>query len=118
MLVGRGGIRHAERDRLHPIAVALVVLGDPILAGQGPGEHKADAPLLEDVGDVVAGAGLQPSVGGLSEAKRVRVVVGRLGGVPHEQLEMVDAVDRHHVVGLGCGAGLGFGGHAAMIRRI
>ena len=66
------------------------------------GEHQPDPALLEHVRDAVAAAGLEARIGGLGEAERAREEVGRLGGVAHVELEVVDAVNGHPV-----GAGLG-----------
>ena len=97
VLVGGRGIRDAQRDLVHAVAVSLVVLGDLVVTGQRPGEDETDPALLEHVRDAVAAARLEPAVSGLGEAERVRVVVGGLGGVPDEQLQVVDAVDWHRV---------------------
>ena len=91
---------------MDPVAVALVVLGDLVVAGQRAGQDEADPALLEHVRDAVATAGLEAAVGGLGEAEGARVVVGGLGGVADEQLEVVDAMDRHRVTVSGAeGAG-------------
>jgi hypothetical protein len=49
--------------------------GDRRVGVQRAGEDETDAALLQDVGDPVARAGLQPAVGDAPEAERVRVVV-------------------------------------------
>ena len=72
-------------------------LADLVVAGERPGHHQAHAALLEHVRDAVARAGLQPAVGRLGEAEGVSEEVGRLGGVAHVELEMVDAVNRHPI---------------------
>ena len=52
---------------------------------------------LQHVGGAVAKPGLEPRVGDRPEPEGVRVEVGRLGGVPHVELDVVDAVQRHEV---------------------
>ena len=82
VLVGGCRVGHAQRDRVDAVAVALVVLGDLVLAGERAGQHEPDPALLEHVRDAIAAAGLEPAVRGLGEPERVRVVVGRLGALP------------------------------------
>ena len=100
--------------------MALVVLGDLVVAGQRAGQHEPDPALLEHVRDAVADAGLEPLVGGLNEAVGVGVVVGRLGGVADVELEVVDAVNWHHVGVGGLLGGESFGGrsHACNDPRV
>ena len=71
---------------------------DVVAALERAGEHEPDPALLEHVRDAVAPAGLEARVGGLREPERVHEVERRLRGVPHVQLHVVDAVDRHAVV--------------------
>ena len=75
-----------------------VVRGDVVAPHERAREDEPDAALLEHVRDAVAAAGLEPRVGGLGEAEGVDEVEGRLRGVPHVHLHVVDAVDRHPVV--------------------
>ena len=80
------------------------------------GQHEPDAPLLEHVRRAVAHPGLQPRVGDLAEAERVDVVVRRLEGVAHVELDVVDAVQRHEVLGAGgLGGRDGLGAHAEVL---
>ena len=106
VLVGGGRVGHAERDAVDAVTVALVVLGDLVIAGQGAGQHEPDPALLEHTRDAVPAAGLQAAVGGLGEAEGVAVVVRGLSGVADIQLEVIDAVHRHHVGGGGAGVGI------------
>ena len=46
VLVGGRRIRDAERDRPDAVAVALVMFGDLVVAGQRAGQHQPDAALL------------------------------------------------------------------------
>ena len=98
LAVGVVDARHAQGDDLDAVAVLVLVGGDRRAGVQRAGEDQADAALLEHVGDLVARAGLQAAVGDALEAEGVRVVVGRLERVPHVQLDVVDAVERHEVV--------------------
>ncbi len=122
VLVGGRGVRNAQRDLVHAVAVAGVVIGDLVAAVVGAGEHEPDAALLEHVRAPVAPAGLEAGVGGLGEAERVREVVGGLRRVPDVELDMVDPVDRHAVV-LGYGVGdcarrKLLGGHEAPLSTV
>jgi hypothetical protein len=61
----------------------------------------------------VAQAGLEPGVGDLAEAEGVDVEEGGLEGVPHVELDVVDAVQGHEVVGsLGARGDDGLRAHA------
>ena len=91
--VGMGGVGHGEGDVAHAVAVARVVVADLPARPERPGEHQADAPLLEHVRRPVAHAGLQAGVGDLREPERVDVEVGGLRCVPRPQLDVVDAVE-------------------------
>ena len=94
------------------VAVPGVVGGDVVLPGQRAGEYEANPALLEHVGGAIAATRLQTAVRRLGEPERVDVVVSRLGGVTDVELEVIDAVDRHHVGGLRRGSRRGFCGHA------
>ena len=98
VLVGGRGVGHAQRDLVDAVAVEGVVGRDLVAALERAGEHEPDAALLEHVRDAVAPAGLEAGVGGLGEAECVHEVERRLRGVPHVDLHVVDAVDRHAVV--------------------
>jgi hypothetical protein len=85
--------------------VPALVLGDGGGAAQSAREHKADAALAQDVGRVIARARLQAGVRDELEAEGPRVEERRLLGVAHEELDVVDAVERHVVLGLLRGGG-------------
>jgi hypothetical protein len=99
VLICRGSVRDAQGDHPYPIAVALVVLADLVVTAERAGQDQTDAALLEHVRDAIAAARLQTAVSGLREPECAGVVIGGLGRVAHVQLEVVDAVNRHHVVG-------------------
>jgi hypothetical protein len=88
-----------ERDDLHAVAVGRVVAADLMVGRQRAGEDEPDAALLEHVRGAVADAGLQPRVGDLLEAHRPRVEVRGLQRVADVELDVVDAVQRHEVIG-------------------
>jgi hypothetical protein len=111
VLVGRRRVRHAQRDLVHAVPVARVVGRDLVAAHQRPGHHDADAPLLEHVRHPVAPARLQAGVGRLGEAIRAGEEMRRLRRVAHVELDVVDAVDRHAVLGGRGGDGSCCGGH-------
>src|SRR5215216_2126932 len=97
-----------------------MVRGDLVAAHERAGEHEPDAALLEHVRDAVAAAGLEAGVCGLREPERVDEVEGSLGGVPHVELHVVDAVDRHLAVVCGKRDRAGhqlFSRHHVMIPR-
>ncbi len=109
------GVGDRERDDLHAVAVAGVVLADGMAGDERAGEHEPDAALPQDEGDAVAHAGLEARVGDLLEPERLAVEVGRLGGVAHPQLDVVDAVERHEVLAGGLGRGDGLRAHASSL---
>jgi hypothetical protein len=74
------------------------VAGDVVAAVQGRGEEDADSALLHQVARSVAHPGLETRVGGLAEAERVGEEVGGLYAVPHVELDVIDAEQRHLVV--------------------
>ena len=101
LAVGVLDVGDRQRDDLHAVAVAGLVAADLVAGRQRAGEHEADAALLEHVRRAVAHAGLQARVGDLPEAERVHVEVRGLDGVAHVELDVVDAVERHEVLGAG-----------------
>ena len=106
-VVGVGGVGHGQGDHSRAVAVGGVVLGDLVAGRQRAGEDEADAALLQDVRRAVAQPGLEAGVGDLPEAERAGVEVRGLPGVADPQLDVVDAVERHEVLGgVGCGDGL------------
>jgi hypothetical protein len=117
-LPGFAARAEAQRDLVDAVAVAGVVSGDLVVALERPGQHQADATGLHDVRDAVAPAGLEPRVGGLGEPVRAREEVGGLRGVADEELDVVDAVDRHAVLDWGLGWRSCCGRHAVHDRRM
>ena len=97
--VGVGGVGDRQCDHARAVAVEGVVLRDLVAGGEGAGEDEPDAPLLEDVRGAVAQPGLEAGVGHLPEAEGARVEVGGLLGVADPELDVVDAVERHEVMG-------------------
>ena len=111
VLVGLGGVGHAQGDLVDTVAVPRVVGGDLVVALERAGQDDPDATLLEYVGDAVAATGLEPRVGGLREAVRAREEMRCLGGVSDVELDVVDAVNRHGVAGGRMRDRGGCGGH-------
>jgi hypothetical protein len=97
LLVGAAGIRHAEGDGAHAVAVPAMEAADGAVTPQRAGHDEPDPALLEDVRDPVAGAGLQSRIGHLRESQGVLEEERGVGGIAHVELEMVDAADRHRV---------------------
>jgi hypothetical protein len=116
LAVGVVDVGDAQRDHLHALAVAGDVPADLVIRDQRAGEHDPDPPLLEHVRGTIAHAGLQPGVGDLLETEGPRPVGGRLQRVADVELDVVDAVERHEVFGLGGSDGR-LRGHSFMIRR-
>jgi hypothetical protein len=98
VVIGGLGVGHAQRDLVDAVAVQGVVGGDLVASLKGAGEHEPDATLLEHVRHAVAPTRLEAGVSGLREAEGVHEVEGRLGGVPHVHLDVIDAVDGHTIV--------------------
>ena len=92
-----GGIVHAQRDRLHPVAVLAHVLGDVALRSHRRGEHQADLALLQHVRRSIAHTRLRTGIRDDVEAERVAVVVRGLSRVAHIQLDVVGAGEHGHV---------------------
>ena len=91
----------------------VLVGGDRGVGAQRAREDEADAALAQDVGDVIARAGLQAGVGDLVKAEGLAVVEGGLLGVPDVELHMVDAVEGHRILsGNVAGYSDGLGAHA------
>ena len=90
-----------ERDVPDAVPVGADVLGDLAVGGQRRREHDPDVVLLHDVARAVPDAGLEAREGDRREAPQ-RAEVGRgLAGVAHPELDVVDAVERQEVLGLG-----------------
>ena len=93
------------------------VLGDLAVGRQRRGEHEPDVVLDHDVARPVADLGLEAAERDRREAPQ-RAVVGRgLAGVADPELDVVDALERQEVGGLGVGVrvdpGAGLVGGAA-----
>ena len=69
----------------------------------GAGQHDPDVVLPHDVARAVADAGLEAREGDRREAPQRAEVGRRLAGVAHPELDVVDAVERQEVLGLGVG---------------
>ena len=74
-----------------------------MIGDERPGQHDPDPALLEHVRGAIAHAGLQPRVADLLEAERPDPERGGLQRIPDVELDVVDAVERHEVFGLGRG---------------
>ena len=99
LAVRLGRVGNGERDVLHAVAVARVVLRDVALLADGGRHDEPDVALLEHVRGAVAHARLRPCVRGAREAERVLVEVGRLLRVADPELDVVPAAERHEVFG-------------------
>ena len=98
LAVGDVDVGDRQRDDLHAVAVAAVVLGDRVVRPQPAGDDDPHAALLEHVRGAVARAGLEAGVRDLVEAEGGAQEVRGLGGVPDPHLDVVDAEQRHRVV--------------------
>src|SRR6266540_1270968 len=101
--VGDHGVRHGEGDVVDPVAVPGDVGGDLRVGAQRGGEHEPDGSLFQHPGGPVAHARLRAGVGDRGEPEPGPVEVGRLPGVAHPQLDVVDAEQSERVVRVGRG---------------
>ncbi len=92
---------HRESDVVDAVAVLADVLGDLAVGGQRRGEHETDVVLDHDVAGPVADLGLEAAERDRGEAPQGAVVGGRLAGVADPELDVVDALERQEVGGLG-----------------
>ena len=100
---GRLDVVDREGDVVDAVAVRADVLGDLAVGRQRRGEHEPDVVLDHDVAGPVADLGLETAEGDRGEAPQ-RAVVGRgLAGVADPELDVVDALERQEVGGLGVG---------------
>ena len=90
-----------ERDVADAVAVRADVLGDLAVGGERRGEHDPDVVLLHHVARAVADARLEAGEGDRGEAPERAEVGRRLAGVADPELDVVDAVERQEVLGLG-----------------
>ena len=88
---------------MHAVAVLVDVLGDLAVGRQRGGEDEADVVLLHHVRGAVADLGLQAGERGRREAPQRAVVVRRLARIADPELDVVDALQRQEVLGLGVG---------------
>jgi hypothetical protein len=100
LAVGVVDVGDAERDHLHAVAVLGDVGADLVAGDERAGQDDPDAALLEDVRSPVTHAGLQAGVGHLGEPERADPIGRRLQRVADIKLDVVDAVERHEVIGL------------------
>jgi hypothetical protein len=122
--VGVLGAGNAQRHHLDAVAVLGDVPRHLAAAVQRRGEDEANGALLDDPGGAVAHARLQPRVGSGREAERVLEEVRRGERVADIKLDVVDAEQRHLVVGgnggrgaFGALHGLGCHTHSPCLRR-
>ena len=80
------------------------VLGDLAVGRERRGEHEPDVVLDHDVARPVADLRLEAAEGDRGEAPERPVVGGRLAGVAHPELDVVDALERQEVGRLVVGA--------------
>ena len=115
-------VGHAERDVPDAVAVLPHVLGDLTVRGEGRREHDRDVVLAHDVARAVPDLRLEAAERDRGEPPQGAEVRRRLAGVAHPELDVVDAVERQEVLGLGIGvavdpgAGLVGGGRADVAR--
>ncbi len=95
---GRLDVVHGERDVVDAVAVGADVLGDLAVRGQRSGEHETDVVLDHDVAGPVADLRLEAAERDRREAPQRPVVRGRLAGVTHPELDVVDALERQEVL--------------------
>ena len=102
-------VRHRERDVVDAVTVLAEVLGDLAIRRERCREHEPDPVLDHDVARAVAHLRLEAAERDRGEAPQRPVVGGRLAGVPDPEFDVVDAVDRQEVGGLGVRVGVNAG---------
>ena len=100
---GRRDVVDAERDVVDAVAVRADVLGDLAVRGERCREHEPDVVLDHHVAGPVADLRLEAAEGDRREAPQGPVVGGGLAGVADPELDVVDALERQEVRGLGVG---------------
>ena len=100
---GQFDVADGEGDVVHPVAVFAHVLGDLAVGSQGRREHDPDVVLDHDVAGPVADLRLEPAERDRGEAPQGPVIGRRLARVADPELDVVDAVERQEVGGLGVG---------------
>ena len=119
---GRLDVVDREGDVVDAVAVRADVLGDLAVGRQRRGEHEPDVVLDHDVAGAVANLRLEPAERDRREAPQCPVVGGSLAGVADPELDVVDALERQEVFGLGVGVrvdpGAGLVGRATPIGSV
>ena len=114
---GRVGVVHVEADVAHAVAVEADVIVDRIVRPVGGGQDDAGLALLEGVGRRVAPARFEARVRELREPEGLPVVVGRLPGVAHPELDVMDALQPQRIVSHGLCRGVPSGQVRTLGRR-
>jgi hypothetical protein len=83
--------------------VLVHVVGNLAVRCQGSGEDEADVVFDHQIRRPVANFGLEAGERYRSESPQSAVVRGRLSGIAHPELDIVDALDRQKILGLGVG---------------
>ena len=94
---GRLHVGDREGDVVHAVPMLADVLGDLAIGRQRRGEHEADLVLDHDVAGPIADLRLEPAERHRRQAPQRAVVVRRLAGVAHPELDVVDAIDRQEI---------------------
>jgi len=92
------GILDVEGNVPHTVAMALHVFGRRVLGRQRGGQDEPDLALGEQVGRLIAEAGLEARVGSLREPVRLPVEVRGLPGVADPELHVVDALEPQRIL--------------------
>ena len=100
---GRLDVVDREGDVVDAVAVRADVLGDLAVGRQRRREHEPDVVLDHDVARPVADLRLEAAEGDRREAPQGAVVGRGLAGVADPELDVVDALERQEVGGLGVG---------------
>ena len=113
--IGVVDVGDRERDRPDTVAVTGMMGGDLGAGAETAGQDEPDPALLENVRYTVSEPGLEAGVRNPAESEGVLVEVSGLGGVADVELDVVDAVERHVIVGCGGDGRSGSEGHRFMI---
>jgi hypothetical protein len=90
-----------EGDVVDPVAVLADVLGDLPVGRERRGEHEPDVVLDQDVAGAIADLRLESAERDRREAPQRPVVGAGLARVADPELDVVDALERQEVLGLG-----------------
>jgi hypothetical protein len=96
---------HPECDIADPVPMQRYVRRRQVVRCERGRQHQANLVLLKQVAGAVPGAGLGAAIGHQLESERGPVVVARLLGVPHVELDEVGPVDGEGIGGGRCGLG-------------